>query len=71
MRSDEGWLMEIFNGLWINSDKNQLSKVYAGDNHFLHPLNIGNLQTCGGCLYFAGGDDEYFGCDDIEVWGLN
>ncbi len=71
MKSDERWMMEIFNGFRIEADKNQKSSAFASDNHFIHPENIGNLHSSCGNLYFAGGNDEYFGCEDIEVWGLN
>jgi hypothetical protein len=29
--------MGIWNGFWIDADKNLKSKAYAGKNNFIHP----------------------------------
>jgi hypothetical protein len=37
----------------------------------VYPENTGNLTKGYGSLNFAGGNDEYFYAEDIEVWGLH
>ncbi len=72
MRSNKDRLMEFNNGLLINADQNKYSLASAGDRHWVHPENTGNLTIDEyNYLYFAGGNDEYFKCLDVEVWGLH
>ncbi len=70
MRSDKDWLMNFGGGLGINADQNKESEAYAKNSYWVHPENTGNLTIRHGCLCFAGGNNIYFKCLDVEVWGL-
>ena len=72
MASNEDWLLGFYYGLAISANKNKKSIACAHPDDFVLPKNTGNLiKSADGWLFFAGGDDEYFSCVDIEVWGLN
>ena len=63
--------MVFIAGLVIRSDQNEESGAAAGNSHWVHPENTGNLTIENSWLYFAGGDDRWFMSVDVEVWGLH
>ena len=73
MASNKYWLLAFNKGFAISADeKNLKTKGCAHPNSFVLPQNTGNLKKdANGWLFFAGGNDKYFSCVDIEVWGLN
>jgi hypothetical protein len=37
MGSNKDWLMQFWNGLWINAYKNGKTRAWAGNNNWVHP----------------------------------